>query len=147
VNDARETIILETDNIRITDRRAFIGWRVYEIAEIRSVSFDKRNLSPASLLCLVIGILFCLAALSIHIVGIVEDLWRWTRMNVHFLFAVLGLLFICLWSIGWESDKPTYRVHIETASGKSKILETKDKDHIQKVVLAINNAVARRGER
>lgn len=153
MNDAREIIILETDNIRITDRRAFIGWRAYEIAEIRSVSFDERNLSPTSqkaviivsLLCLVIGILSCLAALSIRVIGIVENLWGWPRINVHFLFAVLALLFIYLWSIGWESNKPTYIVQVETTSGKTHILANKDKDHTQRVINAINDAIARRG--
>lgn len=152
MDDLRETIMLETDNIRITDRRAFIGWRTYEIADIRSVSFDERNLSPASrkaiiivsLLCLVIGILSCLAALSTHVIGIVVDLWGWPRINVHFLFAVLGLLFIYLWSIGWESHKPLYLLQIETASGKSKILEAKDKDYIQRIINAINQAVSLR---
>jgi hypothetical protein len=153
MDDLRETITLETDNIRITDRRAFIGWRTYEIADIRSVSLDERNLSPASrkavivvsLLCLIIGILSCLAALSIRVIGIVEDLWGWPRINLHFLFATLGLLFIYLWSIGWEADKPTYVVQIETASGKTPILANKDKDHTQRVIHAINDAIARRG--
>ena len=105
MNDARETIILETDNIRITNRRAFIGWRAYEIAEIRSVSFDERNLSPTfrkavmivSLLCLVIGILSCLAALSIPLIGIVEEMWGWPRINVHFYLQFLGC---CLFTFG-----------------------------------------------
>ena len=153
MDDLRATIILETDNIRITDRRAFIGWRTYEIADIRSVSFDEKNLRPASrkaviivsLLCLGIGILSCLAALSIHVIGIVEALWGWPRINVHFSLAVLGLLFIYLWSVDWEADKPTYVLHIETASGKSKILEARDKDYIQRVIHAIEKAIARRG--
>ena len=44
MDDLREAIILETDNIRLTDRRAFIGWRAYQIAGIRSVSLDEKNL-------------------------------------------------------------------------------------------------------
>jgi len=96
---------------------------------------------------LVIGILSCVAALSIRFIAMIGNFWGWPQINLHFLFAVLGLLFIYLWSIGWESHKSTYIVEIETASGKSQILGSKDKDHMQKVALAINNAVARRGER
>jgi hypothetical protein len=44
MDDLRETIILEMDGIRFIDHRAFIGWRAYEIADIRSVSFDERKL-------------------------------------------------------------------------------------------------------
>jgi hypothetical protein len=68
------------------------------------------------------------------------------RISIHFLFAVLGLLLIYLGSIGWESEKPMYTVQIETASGRSRILETQDKALIQKVIRAINQALARRQE-
>jgi hypothetical protein len=44
MDDLRETIILEMDGIRFIDHRAFIGWRAYETADIRSVSFDERKL-------------------------------------------------------------------------------------------------------
>lgn len=155
MDDLRETIILETDNIRITDRRAFIGWKTFEIADIMSASLEDKNPSPAarkaqlivSLLALVIGILSCVAALSIRFIAMIGNFWGWPQINLHFLFAAMGLLFIYLWSIGRESHKSTYIVEIETASGKSQILGSKDKDHIQKVALAINNAVARRGEK
>lgn len=155
MDNIHETIILETDNVRITDVRAFIGWKTYEIADIMSASLTEKNPSPAagkarlivSLLALVIGILSCVAALSIRFIAMIGTFWGWPQINLHFLFAVLGLLFISLWSIGWESHKSTYIVEIETASGKSQIFGSKDKDHVQKVALAINNAVARRGER
>jgi hypothetical protein len=39
-----------------------------------------------------------------------------------------------------------YTVQIETASGRSRILETQDKALIQKVIRAINQALARRQE-
>ena len=150
MDDVRETIILETDNIRITNIRAFIGWKTYEIANIMSASWGEKNLSPAAgkavlmLISLVIGILSCLAALSIRFVSMMQDFSDWPRINVHFLFAVLGLLFIYLGSIGWNSDKPTYIVQIETASGTSKILEAKDKEYVEKIIKAINEAIARR---
>jgi len=43
-----ETIILEMDNIRITNVRAFIGWKTYEIADIMSASLAEKNPSPAA---------------------------------------------------------------------------------------------------
>jgi hypothetical protein len=53
----------------------------------------------------------------------IEFLSEWPRIYVHFLLAVLGLLLILLWSIGFESDKPTCMIQIETTSGKITILE------------------------
>lgn len=152
MHDVGEMIILEVDNVRITTVRAFIGWKTYEISSIVSAILQERNLSPAagkagitiSFISLVLGILSCIAAFSGRFISIIENLWGWPRINVHFLFAVLGLLFIYRWLIGREVDKTTYIVQIETASGKSNILESKDKDHIQRVIDAINNAIARR---
>ena len=151
MDGVRETIILEMDNIRITNNRAFIGLKTYEIADIRSVSLAEMNRSPAagkalvivSLLCSVIGILSCVAALSIRFVSITQDFSGLPRINVHLLFAVIGLLFIYLGSIGWESDKPSYIVQIETPSGKSRALETKDKEYVERIIKAINDAIAR----
>ena len=130
MNAVHETILLELDNIRITTRKVLIGSKTYEVADVMSVSLTEQNLSPAagrtlviaSLLALVIGILSCLAALSIPFINMLEEFTGLPRINVHFLFAVLGLLLIYLGSIGRESEKPTYTIQIETASGRSSIL-------------------------
>lgn len=154
MSDVGETILFELDNIRITTRKVLIGLKTYEIADIMSVSLAEKNLSPAagkalviaSLMVLVIGSLCCLATLSIRFISMLEEFSGLPRINVHFLFAVLGLLLIYLGSIGWESAKPTYILQMETASGSSKILESKDKHYLQRVIHAINNAIARRGQ-
>lgn len=154
MNAVHETILLELDNIRITTRKVLIGSKTYEVADVMSVSLTEQNLSPsagrtlviASLLALVIGILSCLAALSIPFINLLEEFSGLPRIHVHFLFAVLGLLLIYLGSIGRESEKPTYTIQIETASGRSSILASKDKALIQKVIRAIDQALARRQE-
>jgi len=153
MEDLRETIILKVNDINITNIRAVIGAKTYEISTITSVSLEEKNLSPAvgkavvivSFVFLVIGFLSCLAALSSRFIHRIEYFSEWPRINVHFLFAALGLLFIFLWSIGFESDKPTYMVQIETPSGKTNILESKDKDYMQRIINAITDAIARRG--
>jgi hypothetical protein len=104
MNDMSETIILETDNMRITNRKAIVGGKTYEISKVKSVRLEEKHLSSfaakslviISILSLVIGILSCLAALSIRFLSMIQDFSDWPRINVHFLFAVLGLLFIIL---------------------------------------------------
>jgi hypothetical protein len=153
MDDVSETIILETDNTRITNRKVIVGWKTSEISKIMSVSLEKKHPSSVggktlvsiSLISFVIGILSCLAALSIRFISMIQGFSDWPRINVHFLFAILGLLFIYLGSIGWDSDKPTYIVQIETTSRTSKILEAKDKDYVERIIKAINEAIARRG--
>jgi hypothetical protein len=152
MDQVRETIILEMENTRITNIRAFIGWKSYEIADIRSVDLAEKNLGAAarkplvivSLLCIVIGILFCVAASSIRFISITQDFFGLPRIIMHLLFAVIGLIFIYLGSTGWESDKPTYIVQIETSSGRSRALETKDKEYAERIINAIDDAVIRR---
>ena len=147
-----EFIILKTDDIRITNRKAIIGWKTYEISKITSVSLGEKNLSPfagkslvvLSLISFLIGILFCLGALSIRFITIVGDFVDRPQIILHFLVAVIGLIFIYIGSLGWESDKPTYLVRIETASGTSNILEKKDKNYVERIINAINDAIARR---
>src|SRR5688572_32822799 len=102
MSDGSETIILATDNIRITNRKAIIESKTYEISKIMSVSLEEKNLSSVAgktlviiaFFSFVIGVLSCLAALSIRFISLIQDFSDWPRINVHFLFAVLGLLFI-----------------------------------------------------
>jgi hypothetical protein len=153
MNQVHETIILEIENVRITNVRAFIGWKTYEIADVRSVSLTEMNQSPASskafvaisLVSLVIGILFCLAALSIPFITMLQEFSGLPRINAHLLFAVIGLLFIYLGSTDWDADKPTYIVQMETAFGTSTAMKTKDKGYVERIIKAINDAMARQG--
>jgi hypothetical protein len=149
-----ETIILEADNVRITNLRAFIGWKTYEISRIVSVRLEQQDLNPAagkikviiSFISLIFGMLLCSGAMSIRLVSMIENYWYWPRINVYFMFAVLGLLFVYLWSITWEADKPTYIVQIETTSGISKPLKVKEKVKAEKIISAINYAIAYRAD-
>lgn len=150
MDQVHETIILEMENVRITNVRAFIGWKTYEIADIRSVSLTEMNQSPVSskalvaisLVSLVIGILFCVAVLSIPFITMLQEFSGLPRINAHLLFAAIGLLFIYLGSTGWDSDKPTYIVQMETAFGTSTALKTKDKGYVERIIKAINDAIA-----
>jgi hypothetical protein len=102
MDQVHENIILEIENVRITNVRAFIGWKTYEIADIRSVSLTEMHQSPASsqalvaisLVSVVIGTLFCVAALSIPFITILQEVSGLPRINAHLLFAIIGLLFI-----------------------------------------------------
>jgi hypothetical protein len=67
----------------------------------------------------------------------------WPRINLHFLFAGIGLLLMTLWSIGFEAIQPTYMLQIDTEAGTFIVLESKDKSHIKRVVKAVNEAIAR----
>ena len=59
-----------------------------------------------------------------------------------YLCALWLLLFVFGGFVLPEVLPSTYMVQIETASGESNILKSKDKDHIQRVVGAIMDAIA-----
>jgi hypothetical protein len=70
----------------------------------------------------------------------------WPRINLHFLFAGIGLLLMTLWSIGFEAIQPTYMIQIDTEAGTFTVLESKDKSHLKRVVKAIHQATAHHRE-
>jgi hypothetical protein len=146
----RETIILKTDDIEVTPRQVAIGSKTYDISQIKSVTLNERTMSPsrgiavriASFLSLLLGIFFCLATFAIRFIQMPEFVSDWPRINLHFLFAGIGLLLMTLWSIGLEAIQPTYSVQIVTEAETFTILESKEKVHIKRVVKAINEAIA-----
>ena len=150
----RETILRRTDDIEVTPRKVIIGSKTYEVSTIKSVNLDERNMSPSrgnavrivSFLSLLLGILFCLATFAIRFIQMPEFFSDWTRINLHFLFAGIGLLLMTLWSIGFEALQPTYMIQIDTEAGTFTVLESKDKSHRKRVVKTINQAIAHHRE-
>lgn len=148
----RETIILKTDDIEVTPRKVVIGSKAYEISTIKSVNLEERNMSHGrgnavrivSFLSLLLGMLFCLTTFAIRFIQMPEFFSDWPRINLHFLFAGIGLLLMTLWSIGFEAIQPTYMVQIDTEAGTFTVLESKEKAHLTRVVKAINEAISRR---
>lgn len=152
MDEERETLILKMDDIIVTPSKAVIGPKTYEISTIKSVSLEEKNIRPVkgkavliiSFVSLILGILFCLATFAIRFVRMPDLFSDWPSINVHFLFAGIGLLLMTLWSIGFEVIQPTYMVQIETGFVKITILESKDKNYIQRIIKAIDDAIARR---
>jgi len=97
-----------------------------------------------SFLSLLLGILFCMATFAIRFIQMPELFSDWPRINLHFLFAGIGLLLMTLWSIGFEAIQPTYMAQIVTEAGRFTVLESKDNAHIKRVVKAIKEAIARK---
>jgi len=150
----RETIILKTDDLEITPRKVVVGSKTYDISTVKSVNLDERNMSPGrgnavrivSFLSLLLGIFFCLATFAVRLIQMPEFLSDWPRINLHFLFAGIGLFLMTLWSIGLEAIQPTYMVQIDTETGTFTVLESKDKSHLRRVVKAISEAIAHHRE-
>lgn len=132
MNDRNETTILQDGFVKITDRRTLIGTISYSNAEIRSVKLTRRARSKRPLWLVAGGILLVLWSV-IDQTGYYREFFNWGVA----LIAV-GLTIVLI-------TKPTYGVQIGSASGQDDILRSADRAFIERVVKALNHAIAGRG--
>jgi hypothetical protein len=71
-------------------------------------------------------------------------LWL-TSQLVGGVIGLLGIIGIVGGITLMVRAKPTYVVRIGSASGEANALASKDRDHIQKIVDAMNEAIIKRG--
>ena len=152
MENASETRLFKGENIIITTDKVVIGANNYEISMIRSVGLTTATLQPnvsrilvmVSIVGFILGLLSCLTALSVQWIELIESFSDMPRINLQFMFAVLGLLLIVLWPVGLDAAKPTYTIQIEAESGMLNILKSKDQVYSQRVREAIDKAIAYR---
>lgn len=124
-----ERTILQDGLVRITDRRTLIGTMSFSNAEIRSVKLTRRARSMRPLWLTAVGI-FLLSWSVIDQTGHYREFHNWGIVLI-----ALGIAFVIL-------SKPTYGVRIGGASGQSDILRSSNRAFVEKVVEAINHAIA-----
>ena len=124
------TFYSDERGVRITPTRAIFGSTTYAMANITSVarSEDPPKRKPGIIVA-ILGFIILLACISFKstegiIVGVV----------------VLGLGILIA-----TKAKATYHVKITSASGEAKPISSKDKQHIDSIVMALNEALIRRG--
>ncbi len=130
--ELKETTILQEGPVKITSRRTLIGTITYPMSQINSVHLTRqgRNLKP--LLGIIPGLFF---------IG-----WSLIDQTGQFMeFFNIGMAFIVVsLALVWLS-KPTFAVQIGNASGDDSILRSTDQSFIQRIVDAMNIAIAHRG--
>lgn len=126
-----EINILKEKNVKITNERAIIGTKTYAISDITSVSIDvnEPKLFLPVFFIVIVGICSVLIAVS--------DMREYSEFLTTSLYlGIAGLLFFIL------SQKTKYSVRIRNTSGEIKVLETVDRDHVERIVKALNEAIA-----
>lgn len=117
-----EQIFLDESGVKVTNARFITYGKTQALAGITSVSTLVKN--PNRLWPIILIILGGILA-----------------FNGDITFGILALIGI-LWLV---FQKSTYYVRLESASGTSNALESKDKDFIFRVVDALNDAIVARG--
>jgi len=124
------TFYSDEQGVRITPTRAIFGSTTYAMANITSVA---RGEAPArrkpGIIIAILGLIIFVACISFESVeGVV----------VGVVVLGLGILIAAI-------AKSTYHVKITSASGEAEATSSKDKQYIDSIVMALNEALIRRG--
>ena len=118
-----EQIFYDNGGVKVTSARFIVYGETKPLAGFTSVSMlssSPSRLWPIILIILGIILLFCNYFVAGIIIGIIGGVW----------------LFL---------QKPTYHVRVETASGASDALSSKNQKFISDIVNALNDAIVERG--
>ena len=116
--------------VRITSVRAIFDSKTYVMANITSVATGETpaNRTPGMTIA-IIGFIMLVVCASLHITGV----------------AIAGGVMLGLGILGAVIAKPTYHVKITSASGEAEPISSKDKEYIDSIVSALNEAIISRG--
>jgi hypothetical protein len=115
-----ESMFYEKGGVRITKCLFEVNTTQYQIRNINTVAIDKENPNrKGPIVCIVIGV-FLLAAYG------------------------LGLLIIGLGIWWWISQKPIYRLALDTSSGRVQGVSSQSFDEIAEIRSALNAAMEQR---
>ncbi len=117
------TLFTDKQGVRITPTRAIFDSTTYSIANITSI---KRDVHPANRTA---GIIIALVGLILFLLWI-----PWIGLPV----LIIGIIIAAM-------AKSTYYLKITSASGEAEPISSKDKQYIDDIVDAINEALIRRG--
>jgi hypothetical protein len=126
------TFYSDENGVTVTSARLIISQKTYAMANITSVSVAK--LPPPVGRVFIFGIGFLLGSYFIarQLAGIAKLL-------------IIGIALTVLAVFVNKFLKPTYTVRVGSASGEWDIISSKDREYIEDIVDAINEAIIERG--
>ena len=130
MKDRSEFTILKEGNVKITNRRAFIGLKTYAMSHITSarVRTNEPTLFIPLFVMIVMGVCSVLVAMS--------DMDEYSHFLTVSLYIGIGTgLFFLL------SRKTKYSVRVRSSMGELTILEANDRDYAERIVGALNEAI------
>ena len=129
-----EITILKEGDITITNLRAIIGTKTYPMSNIASVSMRVNE--PK----LFLPIFFLTLAGVCSVLVAIADMKEYSRYLTRGLYLIIaGILFFVI------SKATKYSVRIKISSGELNIFEAYDRNYVERIVEAMNEAIVLRG--
>ncbi|MDQ3007636.1 MAG: DUF6232 family protein [Chloroflexota bacterium] len=131
MQNVTEKPVLKVGTVKITNLRAIFGMKSYELSNITSASLQAQepNLFLPVFFTIILAVISALVAIS--------DLGEYAQcLRVGLYAGIAGMLFLLL------SRKAKYRVLIQNPVSELIVLETDDREYAERVVTALNNAIA-----
>ena len=128
---ADETTLFEEKDIKITNLRAIFGDKTYAMSNITSVSRETKDSLGCALPALVI------IGIMITIFSFIDGP-SWGTAAIGIFMAGAGI-------IGAKNQKPDHIVQIGSSSGEIKAYTSQDRELIEKIVNALNDAIIQKG--
>lgn len=120
----------DENGVRVTSSRLIIGQTTYAMLNITSVSCAVEPPSRVGpLFFLIFGALFFFVGLS----GTAHQM------------AVFGFFLLAIGGLWWKVQKTHYYLKVASASGEAKAVTSIDKQRVDRIVQAVNEAIIGRG--
>lgn len=117
-----ETTFFEQEGVRVTNARFIVDGQTFAMNNITSVKPLEKK--PSRVIPIVLIVLGALPAIN----GVYG-----------------GLVLSAIGAIWFALQKTVYHVMLHTSGGETSALKTYQKDYLQSVVTALNNAIVHRG--
>lgn len=129
---SEEITIFEKDTIKVTNLRAVIDAKTYSISNISAV--EARRIEPSG--CMPAGLTISGIFVLLFSLTNIRDLVPLLITGALLLFIGIGML---------RQNKPQFAVQISTSSGEVKAYSSPNKEEIDQIVNALNEAIIKKG--
>ena len=120
-----EKIFLNQNNVSVSNSRFIVNGQTYAMSNVTSVKSGVTEPERGGSVWLVVIGLLCL-------------------FGSGWVFG-LGIILIILGIAAWIGAKRKYSVILNTSSGENQALVSEEKNYIENVIAALNNAIVSRG--
>jgi Family of unknown function (DUF6232) len=130
MNDKSEFTIFKEGNVRITNRRVFIGLQIYAMSHITSARM--RTNEPTLFVPVFVMVVAAICSILVALI----DIQEYSHFLTGSLYLGIGVvLFFVL------SRKTKYGVLVRGSLGELTIFEANDRDYAGRIVSALNEAI------